>query len=230
MGAKAELATDEAAEINRFLGDLRRELPPDWMTGGGDDQAGLGAVESESAAQRSEPPRPGRSGLSTSHPLRVVVRRGGVGMLSRIRHPGRAWAYVGALFAGALSIGGNVASVAIPPLDAPPDWVPSGWKLVFAAVIPLLVIIGFEIWHRVHWPKRYWFTRWVAMVAVIAAPAVVSFQHMYDLMIRFGESHTVATLVPVGIDGLMLMAVLALKAQAEADRASAEGGLAYGAA
>jgi len=143
-------------------------------------------------------------------------------MASRMKHPGRAWAYGGALFAGALSIGGNVASVAMAPPDAPPDWEPSSWKLGFAAVVPLLVIVGFEIWHRVHWPRRYWFARWVAMVAVIAAPAVVSFQHMHDLMIRFDESHLVAALVPVGIDGLMLMAVLALKAQAEADQAAAE--------
>ena len=139
-------------------------------------------------------------------------------MAGRIRHSGRVWAYGGALLSGGLSIAGNVASVAMAPPGAPADWAPSNWKLGFAAVIPVLVIVGFEIWHRVDWPRKYWFARWVAMVAVIAAPAVVSFQHMYELMIRLGESHTVAVLVPVAIDGLMVMAVLALKAQAEADR------------
>ncbi|MFF4989777.1 DUF2637 domain-containing protein [Streptosporangium saharense] len=48
----------------------------------------------------------------------------------------------------------------------------------------------------------------VALLAVIAA--VVSFRHMHELCLRHGEDHLAAVLIPVAVDGIIVVASMSI--------------------
>src|SRR3954464_1236053 len=98
---------------------------------------------------------------------------------------GRAWAYLGALLGGAVSIAANVAHSYVPPSGTDPRaWAPHGGAVVGAVFWPVALFVAVEIFARVGWPPGH---RWVVLrfggllpVALVAA--VVSYRHLSGLL------------------------------------------------
>ncbi|GFJ91058.1 DUF2637 domain-containing protein [Phytohabitans rumicis] len=118
------------------------------------------------------------------------------------------------MLGGAVSIAANVAHAQVPPKDALPGWAPEPGALVSAVFWPLLLLVAVEMFARISWPSGW---RWLLLrvggllpVAVIAA--VVSYRHLSGLLTFYGEDAVTATLGPLAVDGLMVMATGALVA------------------
>ncbi|MEU8175303.1 DUF2637 domain-containing protein [Microbispora hainanensis] len=60
----------------------------------------------------------------------------------------------------------------------------------------------------------------VALLALIAA--VVSFRHMHELCLRHGEDHLAAVLIPLAVDGLIVVASMSILL---ANRCGSRGGI-----
>jgi hypothetical protein len=146
-------------------------------------------------------------------------REGFMARAVRVRHPGRAWAYTGAISAGVFSVAANVVSVLPGGVSARVlPWVSGLW--------PVFLFFGFEILVRTVWVPRYKWAGWLGMTAVVSVPAIVSYRHMYHLIEHMGEDRVVSIMGPLAVDGLMLMATMALMsmAQAHRDRTAGERG------
>jgi hypothetical protein len=124
------------------------------------------------------------------------------------------WAYTGMAIAGAASIAANVLHAMIP--KNPPR------GSVFAAGLwPVLLFVAIEILAKVNWPKGRWVIRdrkvdeWllvrlVGLVPVAVVAGVVSYRHMSGLLAHWGEDPLAATIGPIAVDGLLVMATGAL--------------------
>jgi len=125
---------------------------------------------------------------------------------------GRGWAYVGVVLGGTVSVAANVAASFIPPQGAPPGWVPEPGAVVSAVFWPLLLMVAVELFARIGWPPgwRWWLLRVVGLVPVASIAAVVSYRHLSALLRFYGEDPLTATLGPLAVDGLMVMAAGAL--------------------
>lgn len=64
---------------------------------------------------------------------------------------------------------------------------------------------------------------WFGLLAVLAVALIVSFRHMAHLAERHGETRISALLIPVAVDGLVLVAALKLLADARAGRKTGRG-------
>lgn len=119
---------------------------------------------------------------------------------------GRGWAYFTMLLMLALSVAGNVAHTK----HINPD--PSIRQLVYAVAWPLMVWLGVELFVRVQWRDQLTdkLVRWVGITLVSSIAALVSYRHLRGLLIADNEEWTVYTFGPLAVDGLMLMATLAL--------------------
>jgi hypothetical protein len=73
--------------------------------------------------------------------------------VTRIKQPGRGWAYIGAISGGAVSIAANIAHSFLPPHNAPAGWSPEPGAVVGAVVWPVFLFIAVEILARTVWPK-----------------------------------------------------------------------------
>lgn len=121
---------------------------------------------------------------------------------------GQLWtdsvAYV-ALFAGAgLSIAGNVANV-VRTRGAQVDTL----DVVLAVAFPALVVLMVEVfvssrWRGLSWPMQV--LRWLGTVSIGAVAMRVSWVHLNELMLSRGQAQDVATLGPLAIDFLAIMA------------------------
>ena len=134
---------------------------------------------------------------------------------------GRAWAYLGAVLGGAVSIAANVAHSFIPPTDAPVGWSPEIGAVVGAIVWPVFLFIAVEILARVKWPAGFWWgaMRFGGLLPVASVAAFVSYKHLSGLLAHYGEQTIVSTIGPLAVDGLMVMAtgaILATSARAHA--------------
>jgi hypothetical protein len=129
---------------------------------------------------------------------------------------GRVFSYIGLLVAVGLSMAANVEAVMEPPAEAPADWHPSEVLVAGALFPPGLLAIGFEVLMRARWVGRYKYGR-MAMAVVVLLPAMVSFQHMSNLLGELGENQSVATLFPIAIDALGVMCAFALMSEKAAD-------------
>ncbi|RZU48859.1 hypothetical protein EV385_0588 [Krasilnikovia cinnamomea] len=129
---------------------------------------------------------------------------------------GRVWAYIGALLGGIVSIAANVAHSYVPPPDAPPDWSPQGGAVVGAIFWPVALFVAVEILARTAWPtgRRWSLLRFGGLVPVAGVAAFVSYKHLSGLLAFYGEDGLTATLGPLAVDGLMVMATGALLATA----------------
>jgi hypothetical protein len=134
--------------------------------------------------------------------------------MSRTVSNGRGWAYVGAILGGAVSIAANVAHSYVPPTDAPADWAPHVGAVVGAVFWPVALFVAVEILARVAWPEgRGWaLLRFGGLLPVAAVAALVSYKHLAGLLAFYGEDGLTATLGPLAVDGLMVMATGALLA------------------
>jgi hypothetical protein len=83
-----------------------------------------------------------------------------------------------------------------------------------AAVAPLALTLAVELAVRVSWkPGAAWFlARWGGTGLVGAVTAVVSYRHQSGLFALYGEDSVSAAILPLSIDGLMLVSAAALLA------------------
>lgn len=127
---------------------------------------------------------------------------------------GRGWAYAGAVAGAAVSLAANVAHAFVPPAGAM-AWSPPAGAVISAAWWPIALLIALEILIRVDWPDGWQWVlgRYAGLAPVAAVAAVVSYRHLSGLLASYGTEDTVTrTIGPLAIDGLMVMATLALMA------------------
>ncbi|MEV8516177.1 DUF2637 domain-containing protein [Dactylosporangium sp. NPDC051484] len=127
---------------------------------------------------------------------------------------GRRWAYIGTALGGVASLAANVAHCYIPPTGAPADWRPEAGAVLSAMFWPVAVFIAVEILVRTVWPAGVWWrlARFAGLLPVALVAAVVSYRHLSGLFRHYGEDPLTATLGPLAVDGLMVMAAAALLA------------------
>ncbi|MEW2383710.1 DUF2637 domain-containing protein [Micromonospora sp. NPDC047707] len=139
------------------------------------------------------------------------------------RAAGRGWAYLGAALGGAVSIAANVAHSYVRPEDAPADWSPEAGAVVGSIFWPVALFVAVEILARTAWPTgRGWtLLRFGGLLPVALVAALVSYRHLSGLLGHYGEDAVTATVGPIAVDGLMLMATGALLATGRRATASA---------
>jgi hypothetical protein len=83
-----------------------------------------------------------------------------------------------------------------------------------SAFAPVALLLTVEIMSRVPWPSgRAWaLGRWAGTGAVALVAAVTSYRHMSALLVSYGEDNLTALIQPLCVDGLMVVASLALLA------------------
>jgi hypothetical protein len=125
---------------------------------------------------------------------------------------GRGWAYIGAALGGLVSVAANVAHSYVPPADAPDGWSPQGGAVIGAIFWPVGLFVAVEILARVPWPtgRKWWWLRFGGLLPVAAVAALVSYRHLSGLLRFYGEDGITATLGPLAVDGLMVVATGAL--------------------
>lgn len=114
---------------------------------------------------------------------------------------GRAWAWTAFLLGSAASLAANVA-------HAQPHLGPR----LTAAFAPLALVLAVELAARVRWQPGWASAvmRWGGTGLVAAVTAVVSYRTQVDLFAQYGEDEVNAVILPLSVDGLMLVAAGAL--------------------
>lgn len=111
------------------------------------------------------------------------------------------------LGAGA-SIAANVAHAA----ERSADGTDTG-AMLFAAWAPVALLLVAEMMVRGQRPRGLLSAvEWIGAFLVALAAAVVSYGHMRGLLLQYGESELVAVLLPLSVDGLVVVASVALAA------------------
>ncbi len=127
---------------------------------------------------------------------------------------GRSWAYLGALVGAGVSVAANVAHSYVPPTAAAASWSPHTGAVVGAVFWPVALLVAIEVLARVAWPagSRWLLVRFGGLGPVATVAAVVSYRHLSGLLSFYGEDTITATVGPLAVDGLMVMATGALLA------------------
>lgn len=138
---------------------------------------------------------------------------------SRVTHGirgGKLVAWLGFAFGSIVSIGANVLAARVPPKDAPADWSPRLDSQVGAAVWPVALLLSVEVLSRIPWPDgRLWkFARYGGVGMVALGSAIISYQHIRDVLVSWGYPLLSAAVGPLVIDGLMTASGFALLASA----------------
>ena len=105
---------------------------------------------------------------------------------------------------------GAAASVAANVAYAKPEIGPR----LASAFAPVALLATVEIMSRVPWPAGAWWKigRFAGTGAVALVAAITSYSHMYGLLLSYGENAFIAAIQPACVDGLMVVASLALLA------------------
>ena len=122
------------------------------------------------------------------------------------------------MFGGAItSVAANVAHVFVPPTGwdtgVSGRWVPPVGAVLGAVVWPLALLVASEVLARKRFASRW--TRLLGTLAVLVVAlvaAVISYQHLHDLLLYYRETELSAAIGPLGIDGLMVVCSVALVA------------------
>lgn len=117
---------------------------------------------------------------------------------------GIGWARFGFWLGLAVSIAANVLHALEP--GAPKA------AVVGSAIWPVLLLIAVEILSRVSWGSHRG-QRWAGLAgaaAVAIVAAIASYQHMRGLLLSWGEGAFLASIGPLAVDGLMVLAGMAL--------------------
>jgi hypothetical protein len=87
---------------------------------------------------------------------------------------------------------------------------------------PVAVVVSLEILARVDWPDglRWTLLRFGGLAPVGLVAAVVSYRHLSGLLAWYGEDVVTATLGPLAVDGLMVLASGALLVEPSTRRAA----------
>jgi len=135
-------------------------------------------------------------------------------MTTHTSNAGRGWAYAGALLGAGVSVAANVAHSYVPPAEAGPGWSPHTGAVVGAVFWPVALLVAIEVLARVPWPNaaRWTVVRFGGLGPVALVAAVVSYRHLSGLLSYYGEDGITATVGPLAVDGLMVMATGALLA------------------
>jgi len=125
---------------------------------------------------------------------------------------GRGWAYLGITLGGLVSIAANVAHSYVPPTGVSPGWTPPAGAVVSAFFWPIFLFVALEILARTRWPKGWgWYAlRFLGLLPVAIVAGVVSYRHLAGLLAFYGEDPLTATIGPLAVDGLMVVATGAL--------------------
>jgi hypothetical protein len=134
------------------------------------------------------------------------VTRGGVSV-NAAQMPG-LWGVCGLRHAVRAVLGlGVTASVAANMLNAPPNTV----GRVIAGWPPIALLVAVELLSRVPVRRRVLATARLGATTVIAGIAGwVSYGHMTTVAARYGETPTSARLIPLSVDGLIVVASICL--------------------
>lgn len=143
---------------------------------------------------------------------------------STVGRRGRGWAYAGAGLGGAVSIAANVAHSYVPPVGMPASWRPEAGAVISAVFWPVALFVVVEIVARIAWPagRRWVALRYVGLLPVALVAGVVSYRHLSGLLTHYREDSLTATIGPLAVDGLMVMASGALIASARRAAAIAD--------
>lgn len=136
-------------------------------------------------------------------------------MTTRVKVPGRGWAYTGVILGGLVSIAANVAHSFIAPHGVVATyWRPEAGAVVSAVVWPIFLFVALEVFARYQWPKgiAWWLLRWTGLLPVAGLAALVSYRHLSGLLAHYGEEPIIYFAGPLAVDGLMVMATGALVA------------------
>lgn len=125
------------------------------------------------------------------------------------RVSGQGWSRLALGFGAAFSVAGNVTHTVL--VDSPVSLI---LRIPFAVAWPLALFIAVEVLVRVPWRRRLLdvLGRLVLILPVSAVAAVVSYQHLHQLMQLSGEDGFSSTIGPLAIDGLMMGGTVALLA------------------
>jgi hypothetical protein len=125
---------------------------------------------------------------------------------------GRGWGYAGAVLGGAVSVAANVAHSYVPPLNTVTGWAPPVGAVIGAVFWPVALFVAVEIFARTSWQtgRRWVAVRFGGLLPVAFVAAVVSYRHLAGLLAHYREDWLTATIGPLAVDGLMVMATAAL--------------------
>lgn len=124
--------------------------------------------------------------------------------------PGRLLAWTALLVALAASVAANVA-FAMPALG----------PRLSSGVAPVLVVLAAGLLERVPLSGVRWWRRTLAyggLGVVVVAAFVTSFEHQYRLLVQYGNPALSAVLLPIAVDGLIVLASVCLTVIAERRR------------
>jgi hypothetical protein len=123
-----------------------------------------------------------------------LLKRDGLGVA-------RAVAMTGFVFGATVSVAGNVLSIRVQES-------PETAALLFAGVWPLLLLVAIEALSRVPWGSEwYWRLAGAGGAAGVGLlSAIISFQHIRDLLLHWHYPLLSAIAGPLSIDGLMVTA------------------------
>jgi hypothetical protein len=127
---------------------------------------------------------------------------------------GVGWAYIGVMLGGVVSVAANIAHSFVPPAGAPSGWRPMQGAVLSAVFWPVALFVAIEILSRTTWPAGFgWrIVRLGGLLPVAVVAAVVSYRHLSGLIRYYGEDGLTATVGPLAVDGLMIVASAALLA------------------
>jgi len=113
---------------------------------------------------------------------------------------GRRWARFTLALALALSTAGNVVHTILADSDI------SLWlRIPPAALWPVFTFLGIEVLVRIIWQRKFTHRLARALALFPAIPAaIVSYQHLYSLLLLMGEEKFIAMIGPAAIDGGMI--------------------------
>lgn len=128
---------------------------------------------------------------------------------------GKGWARFGFATGIGASICGNIAHSFVHDPGKTKSH-PQPGAIIASAFWPVALLISIEVISRVAWPsgKRWQFVRYGGLSVVAAIAAVISYIHLYGVLMAYHESRLSASLGPLAVDGLMAVSSGALLALA----------------
>ncbi|MFD0000156.1 hypothetical protein [Nocardia sp. NPDC127526] len=150
----------------------------------------------------AEPVPPGRQRRSTRQ---------------HIRHPlsptgGRTVAWLGFGFGAVLSVLANWLYTWLPADTQPDGWSPGIAPQIGSAVWPIVLMLSVEVLLRVRWlPGMWWkLARYAGAGTVALGSAIISYGHVYHVLLSWGYDTVGAHVGPLAIDGFMVICGFAL--------------------